>query len=199
MINPMRILVRLVLNRKFLEIISRCCATPSAIGCTIDLFVQMWPGTFKCMTDSFVRYIHTSPSSNPLESPRKCPSSTGQQNIHSVSHMSHIQFMSRIFCFVLHVSVLHQLCNSTYTQQGIHSVSHMRHVASPVYLCGKHIFLHGFQNIFFHIWYVRGPGQRPFWPARLRHSGELFLVRMPHSCAHMYKIICIYIHIYVCI
>jgi len=34
MINPMRILVRLVLNRKFLEIISRFCATLSAIGCT---------------------------------------------------------------------------------------------------------------------------------------------------------------------
>ena len=32
--NPMRILIRLVLNRKFLEIISRCCATLSAIGCT---------------------------------------------------------------------------------------------------------------------------------------------------------------------
>jgi len=33
MMNPMRILVRLVLNWKFLEIISRCCATLSAIGC----------------------------------------------------------------------------------------------------------------------------------------------------------------------
>jgi len=31
----MRILVRLVLNRKLLEIISRCRATLSAIGCTI--------------------------------------------------------------------------------------------------------------------------------------------------------------------
>ena len=30
----MRILVRMVLNRKFLEIISRCCVTLSAIGCT---------------------------------------------------------------------------------------------------------------------------------------------------------------------
>jgi len=34
MMNPMRILVRLVLNWKFLEIISRCCATLSAIGCS---------------------------------------------------------------------------------------------------------------------------------------------------------------------
>jgi len=34
MMNPMRILVRLVLNWKFLEIISICCATLSAIGCT---------------------------------------------------------------------------------------------------------------------------------------------------------------------
>jgi len=34
MMNPMRILVRLVLNRKFLEIISRCCATLSTIGCS---------------------------------------------------------------------------------------------------------------------------------------------------------------------
>ena len=33
MMNPMRILVRLVLNWKFLELISRCCATLSAIGC----------------------------------------------------------------------------------------------------------------------------------------------------------------------
>jgi len=32
MMNPMRILIRLVLNSKFLEIISRCCATLSAIG-----------------------------------------------------------------------------------------------------------------------------------------------------------------------
>jgi len=33
MMNPMRILVHLVLNWKFLEIISRYCATLSAIGC----------------------------------------------------------------------------------------------------------------------------------------------------------------------
>jgi len=35
MMNPMRILVRLVLNWGFLEIISRCCATLSAIGCNV--------------------------------------------------------------------------------------------------------------------------------------------------------------------
>jgi len=33
MINRMRILVRLVLNREFLEIISRCCAILFAVGC----------------------------------------------------------------------------------------------------------------------------------------------------------------------
>jgi len=37
MMNPMRILVLLVLNWKFLEIISRWCATLSAIGCTISM------------------------------------------------------------------------------------------------------------------------------------------------------------------
>jgi len=36
MINSVRILVRLVLNRNFLEIISRCCATLIAIGCIIQ-------------------------------------------------------------------------------------------------------------------------------------------------------------------
>jgi len=37
MMNPMRILVRLVLNWKFLERISRCCATLSAMDCSCDI------------------------------------------------------------------------------------------------------------------------------------------------------------------
>jgi len=36
MINSVRILVRLVLNRNFSEIIKRCCATLIAIGCIIQ-------------------------------------------------------------------------------------------------------------------------------------------------------------------
>jgi len=43
---PMRILVRLVLNWKFLETISRCCATLSAIGCK-----------WKCMRYGHMRYM----------------------------------------------------------------------------------------------------------------------------------------------
>ena len=43
----MRILVRLVLNWKFLEIISRCCATLSAIGCTCKP-IDMWHAACIC-------------------------------------------------------------------------------------------------------------------------------------------------------
>ena len=42
MMNPMRILVRLVLIWKFREIISRCCATLSAIGCTEYMQHTVW-------------------------------------------------------------------------------------------------------------------------------------------------------------
>ena len=41
-IYPIRILVRLVLNWKFLEIFSRFCATLSAIGCN-SIFVYSYP------------------------------------------------------------------------------------------------------------------------------------------------------------
>jgi len=53
--NPMRILVRLVLNWKFVEIISRFCATLSAIGCACD-YIHMW----KCRIYEYTcaLYIH---------------------------------------------------------------------------------------------------------------------------------------------
>jgi len=42
MMNPMRILVRLVQNWKIWEITSRCCATLSAIGCTLHWLADTW-------------------------------------------------------------------------------------------------------------------------------------------------------------
>ena len=64
MINPMRILVRLVQNWKFSEIISRFCATLSAIGCTslhtdhlvfnlTEIYPYPYPYTYLC-TNMFV-------------------------------------------------------------------------------------------------------------------------------------------------
>jgi len=46
MINPIRILVRLVLNRKILKVISRCCVTLSAIGSAVGC-------TFRYITVTF--------------------------------------------------------------------------------------------------------------------------------------------------
>ena len=40
--SPMRILVRLVLNWKFIEIISRCCATLTAMGCMCHRVCIEW-------------------------------------------------------------------------------------------------------------------------------------------------------------
>ena len=52
MMNPMRILVRLVLNWKFLEIISRCCATLSAIGCAYTCNTLSGPYTCNTLSDT---------------------------------------------------------------------------------------------------------------------------------------------------
>ena len=50
MINPMRILVRLVLNRKFLEKISRCYATLPAIGCVcVCVCVYVYVYVYVCV------------------------------------------------------------------------------------------------------------------------------------------------------
>ena len=62
MINPMRILVRLVLDRKFLKIISRCCATLSAIGCTMhDSLICAWSLVTYACNDSRSHVCHDSP------------------------------------------------------------------------------------------------------------------------------------------
>jgi len=58
MMNPVRILVRLVLNRKFLEIISRCCATLSAIGCTCNIILVLF--IYRCI--SYTCYFYRSVS-----------------------------------------------------------------------------------------------------------------------------------------
>jgi len=69
MINLMRILVRLVLNWKFLEIISRFCATLSAIGCTYTyIYVYVYTYTYIC-----IHYIHVVVHLEFL----KCPLSPG--------------------------------------------------------------------------------------------------------------------------
>jgi len=65
MMNPMRILVHLVPDWKFLEIISRCCTTLSEIGCicTWEWVVStMTEGTRRKRTSfrSFFSYIHVS-------------------------------------------------------------------------------------------------------------------------------------------
>jgi len=55
MVSPMRILVRLGQNRKFFEIISRFCATLSAIGCTCLLHCLMY--VFPILAHKICKYV----------------------------------------------------------------------------------------------------------------------------------------------